>query len=112
MIRLSKRACSLLGLACNAGLAVSGYTAVSQLFDTNKIKLVLLSADASKNTIKLYSDKALLLKANFFISDDVNMCACVGHPERKVIAVLDEGFAREILKEINTLNVGVINSNE
>ena len=74
--------------------------------------MLLISGDASENTIKTYSQKAKKNSAYFFICQDQDVCKFVGHPERKVIAVLDEGFAQAILKEIITLNVGVTNNNE
>lgn len=112
MIKLSKKAYSLLGLACNAGKAVSGYTAVSKVLDGPRICMLLLASGASHNTVKQYADKARNKNIEFYIVDDEFMCSCVGHPERKVIAVLDNGFSSAILKEIHILNVGVNSSNE
>ena len=101
-----------MGLACNAGKAISGNTALSKTRDNGKIKLIIVAGDAAENTVKIYSKKAEKNSARFLICQDPDVCACVGHPERKVIAVLDDGFAQAILKEINTLNVGVTNNNE
>ena len=112
MIKLSKKAYSLLGLACNAGKAVSGYTAVSKALDGSRVCMLLLAGNVSDNTVKQYSDKANSKSINLYIVDDEYLCSCVGHPERKVIAVLDDGFKNAILKEIHILNVGVNSSNE
>jgi len=112
LVKLSKKAYSLLGLACNAGKAVSGYTAVSKALDSSRLRLLLLTGDVSQNTAKQYTDKALNRGIEIHTVDDEFLCSCVGHPERKVIAVLDDGFANAILKEIHILNVGVNSSNE
>lgn len=112
MIRLSKRAYSLLGLACNAGKAVSGYTAVSDMLSKGRAVLLLFAADIAENTVKKYVLQAERENIGYYTVDDPDLCACVGHPERKVLALNDIGFSREIIKEINTLNVGVISSNE
>lgn len=113
MIKLSSRALSLLGLARCAGKVSSGFTAVNESITKGKALLLLLDGDCAENTVKQYRSSANLKGIDCFIVENANLCASVGHPERKVLSLTDEGFKKEILKEIYTLNnVGVNDSNE
>ncbi|MBE5806517.1 MAG: 50S ribosomal protein L7ae [Clostridiales bacterium] len=92
----------LLGLARRAGKIVSGADAVKEAYMKKKLKLVILSEDASERT-----------KSNFYNLIDrqfVNICEfstmdelghIIGKTPKAVIGIKDINFAKEIIKNIN-----------
>jgi ribosomal protein L7Ae-like RNA K-turn-binding protein len=89
----------LLSIAAKAGRIVSGSDTVLQEVKSRKAKLVVLSEDASQNTRKLFQDKASYREIPVMVygnSEDLGRAD--GRPPRVVLAVLDEGFSKSILK--------------
>ena len=101
---INQKALSLLGLACAAGKIASGATAVEEALRARQVRMLLLRADCSENTIAQYRAKAQSASVPFYPVQNEELGARVGHPERKVVAVLDSGFAKAIQKEISLLN--------
>lgn len=92
---------SLLGLAYKGGNLMAGTQNCKRAITSQRAKLVLLSTDCSDNTKKFFMDKcsyrgipvAFYGNRRFFGN-------AVGKSERAVLAVLDEGFFKEIAKLI------------
>ena len=101
---INQKVLSLLGLACAAGKIASGATAVEEALRARQVRMLLVQADCSENTAAQYRTKAQSASAPFYQVQTGDLGACVGHPERKVVAVLDGGFAKAIQKEISLLN--------
>lgn len=87
----------LLGLAMRAGKVISGEEIVIAGVRQGKVKLVLLSTDASANTKKKITDKAK--------SYQVSVCTpaardvlgrAIGKDQRVVVGVTDAGFAQKL----------------
>lgn len=104
MVQINQKVLSLLGLACAAGKAASGNTAVEEALRSFRVKALFLQSDCSENTVKQYCAKAASGKVPFYLVEGKELGSSVGHPERKVVAVLDTGFAKAIEKEICLLN--------
>ncbi|MDX8365105.1 YlxQ family RNA-binding protein [Cytobacillus sp. IB215665] len=89
---------SLLGLANRARKIVSGEELVLKEIRNNRAKVILLSDDASPNTMKKISDKC-----NYYgvplriVNDRYTLGQAIGKEARVVIAVTDEGFARKLI---------------
>ena len=78
---------SLIGLSMKAGRCTSGEMMTENETKAGKAKLVIVASDASENTKKIYGDKDTLGHA-------------MGKEFRASLAILDEGFADGILKEL------------
>ena len=97
----SDRVYNMIGLAFKGGNLMAGTEKCKKVVLGDRAKLVLLSTDCSKNTSKLFYDKCLyrgIPVATFGTKDRLGRA--VGKDNRTVLAVLDEGFSREILKLI------------
>ncbi|EHL76924.1 YlxQ family RNA-binding protein [Bacillus smithii] len=88
---------SLLGLANRAGKIISGEELAVKEIRTGRAKLVLLSKDASENTIKKIKDKCLYYQVPVKeVANRYLLGQSIGKKERVVVAVLDEGFAKKL----------------
>lgn len=94
---------NLIGLACKGGNLVAGTEKCKKAVLSNSAKLVLLSTDCSDNTRKLFNDKCLYrdIPIAIFGTKD-RLGKAVGKDYRTVLAILNEGFSREIMKLIGS----------
>jgi len=88
---------SLLGLAQRAGKVVSGEGLVVKEVQRGRAWLVLLSEDASANTEKKVTDKCAFYGVPLCkVPDRYVLGGAIGKDARVVVAVTDEGFARQL----------------
>jgi ribosomal protein L7Ae-like RNA K-turn-binding protein len=93
------KAKSYLGLAMRAGKLVTGDEGVLAAIRSGQAVMVWIAEDASANAKKKYQDKChsyhvpLMERLN-----RQELGACIGKPERVVVAVTDKGFAEMINK--------------
>ncbi|MGG5368680.1 hypothetical protein IGK47_002682 [Enterococcus sp. AZ007] len=87
----------MLGLAMRAGKLITGEEMTINEIRRNKVKLVIVTTDASENTQKKVSDKSKYYQTTYFIEfTQGEILGAIGKP-RKVIGVLDQGFANKIM---------------
>lgn len=87
----------MLGLAMRAGKLITGEELTIQAIRKSKAKLVIVSTDASENTQKKLTDKSQYYKTPCIIAlSEDEVIAAIGKP-RKVLAVVDNGFAKKIM---------------
>ena len=98
----SPRLLSYLGLAARAGRALSGAEACEIAIRKGTVRMVLLSGDASENTVKHFSDMAAYRSIPCY-HIDASAGKAVGHPERKTVVITDEGFAEAVMKELEVI---------
>ena len=92
---------SLLGLAMKAGRVVSGEFMTEKSVKTGKAYLVLVAADASENTRKKFRNMCDYYHVPvFFYGDKDTLGHAMGKQFRASLAVLDEGFAKGIMKHL------------
>ncbi|MGA8942747.1 MAG: YlxQ family RNA-binding protein [Thermoactinomyces sp.] len=88
-----------LGLAMRAGKVVSGEELVLKEIRSGKACLVILAADAQKNTEKKIADKCSFYNIPLVqYGDRKQLGRAIGKEERVVVAVTDQGFARLLMK--------------
>ncbi|GAA0461578.1 YlxQ family RNA-binding protein [Alkalibacillus silvisoli] len=89
---------NLLGLAFRARKLTLGEEAIVESVRTNEAKLVLLSKDASNNTVKKLTDKCKSFNVSYYIVDDdrQTLSKAIGKQGRVAVAVNDEGFANKL----------------
>lgn len=91
----TERFYQLLGLATRARKVVSGERTVVQNIRNRQASLVLLSSDASKNSLKTVTDKCTYYDVPYrIVGTREQLGRAIGQPSRVVVAVLDQSFAK------------------
>jgi ribosomal protein L7Ae-like RNA K-turn-binding protein len=89
---------SLLGLANRAGKVISGEELTVKQIRGGNAKLILLSADASRNTAKKITDKCNSYEVPLKIVENRHLLGqAIGKEARVVVAVMDDGFAKKMV---------------
>ena len=90
---------SLLGFAQKGGKLISGEESVLKAIKSNKIKLLLIASDSSKNTKDRYLNQVVYYnvpyKETILTKEEIG-CS-IGKVQRSAVAIVDEGFAKAIL---------------
>ncbi|NLI60994.1 MAG: 50S ribosomal protein L7ae [Clostridiales bacterium] len=100
----------LIGLAKRAGRLVSGSYAVEKAIKSGKAQLVILSHEASSNTIKKFLDMCKYRGIDIIrFGDRQDLGQSIGKPERIVLAIIDPAFKNMILGALpsSIINMGV-----
>ncbi|WP_407857064.1 L7Ae/L30e/S12e/Gadd45 family ribosomal protein [Enterococcus hailinensis] len=91
---------NMLGLAMRAGKLITGEELTINDIRKNKVRLVIVTTDASENTQKKLLDKSKYYKTTCFVEfTQEEILGAIGKP-RKVIGILDQGFAKKIMSLI------------
>lgn len=97
------KALSLLGLAAKAGKVASGEFSVEKEIKSGRVYLVVAAGDASDNTKKAIRNICSNQKVELvFYSNKEELGHAIGKQFRVSAAVLDQGFAKAIVKQITT----------
>ena len=95
---------SLIGLSMKAGRCTSGEMMTENETKAGKAKLVIVASDASENTkkkFKKFRDMCKFYRVPIcFYGDKDTLGHAMGKEFRASLAILDEGFADGILKEL------------
>lgn len=98
------KALSLIGLATKAGKTVSGEFMTEREAKARRAYLVIVAGDASENTKKNFRNMCEYHKVPIcFYGDKESLGHAMGKQFRASLAVLDEGFAKGILKNIQEM---------
>ncbi|WP_251390004.1 L7Ae/L30e/S12e/Gadd45 family ribosomal protein [Mediterraneibacter agrestimuris] len=99
------RVLALIGLATKAGRTVSGEFMTEREVKTGCAALVVVARDSSENTKKKFRDMCEYYKVPiYFYGDKDTLGHAMGKEFRASLAVLDEGFAKGIQKQLRTDN--------
>ena len=94
---------SLIGLAMKAGRCISGEVMTESEIKSGKARLVIVASDASDNTKKKFRDMCKFYRVPIcFYGDKDTLGHAMGKEFRASLAILDEGFAKGIQKELKT----------
>ncbi len=95
---------SLLGLAVRSGNLASGEYAVEKAVKSGSAKLVIVSGDASDNTVKLFDNMCRFYEVPMFrYGTKEELGHAMGKEVRASLAVTEEGFAKSIMKHLEAL---------
>ncbi len=95
---------SLLGLAVRSQNAVSGEYAVEKAVKSGKALLVVVSGDASANTVKQFSNMCSYYEVPMFrYGTKEELGHAMGKEVRASLAITEEGFAKSIRKYLEAL---------
>lgn len=96
----------LLGLAVGARKLISGEELVVKEIRKNA-KLVIISSDASDNTMKKIQDKCKSYNVELHVfGDRSDLGHATGKEARVVLAITDDGFAKKLSGLLNEINRG------
>lgn len=91
---------NLLGLASRARKLSSGDSLLASVRN-KKASLVIISKDASDNTIKKISDKCKFYEVDFIMYGTADeLSNAIGKLNRVAVGVLDQGFSKKIKENI------------
>lgn len=103
MSQRQSKALSLISLATKAGKTVSGEFCTEKEVKTGKAVLVIVADDASDNTKKKFRNMCDFYKVPiYFYKDKDTLGHAMGKEFRASLAVLDAGFAKGIMKHLDT----------
>lgn len=92
---------SLVGLATKAGRAVSGEFMTEREVKSGRAALVILAEDSSENTRKKFCNMCEYYEVPIYIYGDKDTLGhAMGKEFRASLAILDEGFADGIQKQM------------
>lgn len=92
---------SLLGLATKAGKISSGEFMTEKMVKAGKAYLVMVADDASDNTKKKFENMCEFYEVPIcFFSEKESLGHAMGKELRASLAVVDEGFAKAIKKQL------------
>ena len=101
------RVLSMLGMAAKAGKIESGEFSTEKAVKGGRGRLVIVAEDASDNTKKMFTNMCKYYKVPFVVfGTKEELGHWIGKAYRASICILDEGFAKAVLKKIN-LNMEV-----
>ena len=99
-----QKALNLIGLATKAGKTASGEFSTEKAIKTGKAHLVVVSEEASDNTKKMFMNMCTYYKVPIcYFGGKGELGHAMGKEQRASLAVVDEGFAGAIVKQMNTI---------
>lgn len=97
------KALSMIGLATKAGRTSSGEFLTEREVKTGRAALVIIAGDASDNTKKKFRNMCDFYEVPIRVFGDKDTLGhAMGKEFRASLAVLDEGFAKGIMKHLDT----------
>ncbi len=97
-----KKVLNLIGLAVKAGRIASGEFSTEKAVKSGKAEMVFVAEDASENTRKKFANMCTYYRVPvciFGTKDELGHA--MGREARSSLAVLDEGFAKALVKQMN-----------
>ena len=100
----------LLGMAARARKISTGEDLVLRAVRSGDAKLVILSGDASKNTLKKLTNKCNTYEVEKHVfGSREELGHAIGKEARVVLALTDKGFAKKLSELLNEYNRGWAN---
>lgn len=99
------KALSMIGIATKAGKVVTGEFSTEKTIKEGKASLVIVAEDASDNTKKKFSNMCDYYHTEiYYFSDKNSLGNACGKEFRASLAVIDEGLAKAVKKQIDGLD--------
>lgn len=95
---------NLIGLATKAGKTASGEFMTEKSVKSGKAALVIVSEEASNNTRKMFANMCTYYEVPiYFFGKKDELGHSMGKEMRASLALLDEGFAKAVVKLMNKM---------
>lgn len=102
-IKSKNKIFSYIGLATKAGKIASGEFSTEKAVKEGKSKMVIVAADASDNTKKMFTNMCTYYKVPiYFFGEKTELGHAMGKEFRASLALLDMGLADAITKQLKT----------
>lgn len=99
---MQNKVLSYIGLATKAGKVASGEFSTEKAVKEKKARLVIVAMDASDNTKKMFTNMCTHYHVPiFFFEDKEGLGHAMGKQFRASLAVLDQGLADAIMKQMD-----------
>lgn len=99
------KALSMIGIATKAGRTVTGEFSTEKAVKEGKAYLVVVAGDSSDNTKKKFQNMCDYYHTSIcFLSDKESLGNACGKEFRASLAILDEGLARAVKKQIDLMD--------
>ena len=99
------KALSMIGIATKAGKIVTGEFSTEKVVKEGKARLVIVAEDSSDNTKKKFQNMCDYYHTTIcFFSDKNSLGNACGKEFRASLAVIDEGLAKAVKKQIDCLD--------
>lgn len=93
---------NLIGLATKAGKTASGEFSTEKAVKSGKAHLVIVSEEASDNTKKMFTNMCTYYKVPIcYFGGKGELGHAMGKEMRASLALVDEGFAKAVLKQLS-----------
>lgn len=97
----------LLGIATRARKVTTGEDLTVREVQAGKASLVIISSDASANTMKKITDKCKFFNVEMHVfGSREDLGQAIGKESRVVLAIMDAGFAGKLSSLLNEYNRG------
>ena len=95
------KAYGMIGMAMKAGKLVSGEFATEKAVKSHQAFLVIVSAEASENTKKMFRNMCSFYHVPMYLyAPKETLGHAIGKEYRASLAVLDEGFAANLIEKL------------
>ncbi|WP_105616034.1 L7Ae/L30e/S12e/Gadd45 family ribosomal protein [Vallitalea okinawensis] len=102
---MNNKILSLLGLCQRAGLLKSGEFACEKAVKGRKAKLMIIAEEASDNTKSKFISSCKFYNTPYRIyGEKEELGHAIGKGLRATLVILDDGFAKNIVNQIDTLS--------
>ena len=99
-----KKVYNLLGIATKSRNVASGEFSTEKAVKEHKAALVVVAADASDNTKKMFTNMCTYYKVPIhFFGEKDDLGHAIGKEFRASLAVLDKGLADQVEKQLNMM---------
>jgi len=96
----------MLGLAAKAGKIASGEFSTEKAVKSHQAFLVIISAEASENTKKMFRNMCSYYHVPMYLyAPKETLGHAIGKQYRASLAVLDEGFAANLIEKLKIADV-------
>lgn len=93
---------NLIGLATKAGRIASGEFSTEKAVKSGRARLVIVSEDASDNTRKMFANMCTYYRVPIcYFGNKDELGHAMGKEMRVSLAILDDGFAGALVKQMN-----------
>lgn len=100
-MKSNDKAIQMMSMAAKAGKIVSGEFMVEKAVKEKKAYLVIVSEEASGNTVKKFSNMCFFYNVPMYLfGTKESLGHGIGKEARASVAVLDQGFANSIVKNL------------
>lgn len=100
-MKSNDKAIQVMSMAAKAGKVASGEFSVEKAVKEGKAHLVIISEEASNNTVKKFSNMCFFYKVPMYkYGTKESLGHNIGREARASVAILDEGFANSIVKNL------------